>query len=73
MVVNGEELSENTTKEIQQEAEEEIARAAHLARELDWSRNRGKKHNGLQDNLGASDDEPRDGAPMRRHHPKFDS
>jgi hypothetical protein len=35
MVGNGEELLEKTTEEIQQEAEEEIAREARLARELD--------------------------------------
>jgi hypothetical protein len=35
MVGNGEELLEKTTEEIQQEAEEEIAHTAHLARELD--------------------------------------
>jgi hypothetical protein len=65
--------TEKTTKEIQQEDEEEIACAAHLARELDQARDRGKRHNGLQDDSGASDDEPKDGAPTRRHHPKFNS
>jgi hypothetical protein len=40
-----------------------------LAREA----KRGKRHNGLQDDLGASEDEPRDSAPTRRHHPKFNS
>jgi hypothetical protein len=30
-------------------------------------------HNGLQDDSGASEDEPRDGAPVRRHHLKFNS
>jgi hypothetical protein len=35
IVGNGEELPEKTIEEIQQEAEEEIARAARLARELD--------------------------------------
>jgi hypothetical protein len=73
MVGNGEELLEKTTEEIQQEAEEEIARVACLAKELDQARDRGKRHNSLQDDSGASDDEPRDGAPTRRHHPKFDS
>jgi hypothetical protein len=73
IVGNREELPEKTIEEIQQEAEEEIARAARLARELDYTRDRGKMHNDLQDDLGASDDEPRDGAPTRRHHPKFDS
>jgi hypothetical protein len=37
------ELSKKTAKEIQWEAEEEIARAEHLARELD----KRKGHNGL--------------------------
>jgi hypothetical protein len=64
---------EKTTEEIQQEAEKEIAHVARLARELDQARHRGKRHNGLQDDSGALDDEPRDGAPTRRHHPKFDS
>jgi hypothetical protein len=27
----------------------------------------------MQDDSGASEDEPRDGAPARRHHPKFNS
>jgi hypothetical protein len=73
MVGNREELPEKTTEEMQQEADEEIARVAYLARELDQARDRGKRHNGMQDDSGASDDEPRDGAPTRRHHPKFDS
>jgi hypothetical protein len=64
---------EKTTEEIQHEVEEEITHAARLARELDHARDRGKKHNDLQDDSDASDDEPRDGDPMRRHHPKFDS
>jgi hypothetical protein len=69
MVRNGEELLERTAEEIPWEAGEEIARAAHLAREAE----RGKRHNGLQDDSSASDDEPRDGAPTRRHRPKFNS
>jgi hypothetical protein len=47
MVGNREELAEKTTEEILQEAEEEITRAACLARELDQARDRGKRHNGL--------------------------
>jgi hypothetical protein len=43
------------------------------SRELNQARDRGKRQNGPQDDSGASDDEPRDGAPMMRHHPKFDS
>jgi hypothetical protein len=69
MVGNKEEPPEKIIEEIQREAEQEIARAARLAREAE----RGKRHNGLQDDSGASDDEPRDGSPMRRHHPKFNS
>jgi hypothetical protein len=69
MVGNKEEPPEKIIEEIQWEAEQEIARAARLAREAE----RGKRHNGLQDDSGASDDEPRDGSPMRRHHPKFNS
>jgi hypothetical protein len=47
--------------------EEEIARTTCLARDAE----REKRHNNLQDDSGASDDEPRDGTHMRRHHPKF--
>jgi hypothetical protein len=53
--------------------EEEITRAVCLPKELDQARDKGKRHNGLQDDSGTSDDEPRDGAPTRRHHPKLDS
>jgi hypothetical protein len=69
MVGRGEEPPEKTVEEIQREAEEEIARAACLARDA----KNGKRHNGLQDDSGASDDEPRDDTPLRRHHPKFNS
>jgi hypothetical protein len=69
MVGNREELPEKTVEEIQREADEEIARAAHLARKA----KRGKRHHDLQDDLGASNDEPRDAALMRRHHPTFNS
>jgi hypothetical protein len=67
IVENREEPLEKTVEEIQWEAEEEIACVAHLAKEAE----RGKKHNGLQDDSGVLDDEPRDGAPTRTHHPKF--
>jgi hypothetical protein len=40
-----------------------------LARDAD----REKRHNDLQDDSRSSNDEPRDGAPSRRHHPKFNS
>jgi hypothetical protein len=43
MVEQGGELPEKTTKELQREAEEEIARAERLARELD----KRKGHNSL--------------------------
>jgi hypothetical protein len=69
IVGNREELLDKMVKEIKWEVDKEIAHAAHLARETE----RGKRHNGQQDNSGASDDELRDGAPMRRHHPKFNS
>jgi hypothetical protein len=69
MVGNGEEPLEKTIEEIQWAVEEEITRATCWAREAE----RGKRHNGLQDDSGALDDDPRDGAPMRRHHPKFNS
>jgi hypothetical protein len=61
MMGNGVELPEKTVEEIQREADEEIAHAACLAREAE----RGKRHSSLQDDSGASDDEPRDGAPTR--------
>jgi hypothetical protein len=67
MVEHGDEPHEKTIKEIQWEAMEEIARVAHFARDAE----KGKRHNDLQDDSGESDDEPRDGAPTRRHHPKF--
>jgi hypothetical protein len=44
-------------------------KVARLANEAD----KGKRHNDLQDDFGSSKDEPRDGAPSRRHHPKFNS
>jgi hypothetical protein len=49
--------------------EEEIAQAAYLARDGE----RGKRHNGLQDDSRAFDDETRDDSPLRRHLPKFNS
>jgi hypothetical protein len=55
---------EKTVEEIQWEAEEEIARAAHLARDAE----RGKRNNGLQDDSGAYDDEPRVVSARHRGH-----
>jgi hypothetical protein len=69
MVGNGEELLNKTVKEIQWETDEELARVTRLATEAE----RGKRHNGLQDDSGVSEDEPRDGTPSRRHHLKFKS
>jgi hypothetical protein len=46
-----------------------MAWAEHLAREL----NKRKGHNGLQDDSGATEDEPMDGPSSRKHHPKFNS
>jgi hypothetical protein len=69
MVEQGGELLEKTTKEIQREAEEEIARVERLARELD----KRKGHIGLQEDSGGSEDERRDGPPSRRRHSRFDS
>jgi hypothetical protein len=69
MVGNGEEPLDKMVKEIHQEAKEEITHATCLARET----KRGKRHNGLQDDSSASEDEPRDGTPVRRHQPKFNS
>jgi hypothetical protein len=69
MVEQGGQLLAKTTKEIQWEAEEEIASAECLARELI----KRKGHNGLQDDSEGSEDEHRDIAPSRRHHLKFNS
>jgi hypothetical protein len=69
MVEQGGELPDKTSKELQQEAEEEIARAKQLAQELD----KRKGHNGLQDDSGGSKDDHSDGAPTRRHQPKINS
>jgi hypothetical protein len=69
MMGNGEEFSDKSVEEIQWETNEELARVARLAREAE----RGKRHNNLQDDLDALEDEPWDGAPTRRHHPKFNS
>jgi hypothetical protein len=46
-----------------------------LAKELDKRKghNGMPGHNSLQDDSRALEDEPRDGAPSRRHHPKFNS
>jgi hypothetical protein len=43
MVMQGDEPPKKTIKEIQQEAEEELDWAVHLARDAE----RGKRHNGL--------------------------
>jgi hypothetical protein len=58
MVEQGGELPDKTTEELQREADEEIACAERLARELD----KRKGHNGLHDDLGGSEDEHLDGA-----------
>jgi hypothetical protein len=49
MVGQGDPPPDKTAKEIQREAEEEMARAARLAKELD----KRKGHNDLQDQLTA--------------------
>jgi hypothetical protein len=69
MVEQGGQLQKKTAEEIQRDTEEEKAYTKRLARELD----KRKGHNGLQDNSEGSEDEHRDGAPTRRHHPKFNS
>jgi hypothetical protein len=69
MVGQGDPSPAKTTEEIQWEAEEEMARAVRLAREL----HKRKGHNSLQDDLRVSEDEPGDGASTRRHHLKFNS
>jgi hypothetical protein len=69
MVEQGGELSDKTTKGLQREAKEEIAHAERLAQEL----NKRKGYNSLQDDSGGAEDEHSDGAPIWRHHPKFNS
>jgi hypothetical protein len=69
MVGQGDQLLRKTAKEIQREAEEEIAQTERLARELD----KRLGHNDMQDDSKASEDEHPDGAPIRRHHPKLNS
>jgi hypothetical protein len=69
IVGNGEEVPEKAVKEIRWETDEELACTAQLGREA----KRRKRHNDLQDDSGASEDEPRDGTPVRRHHPKVNS
>jgi hypothetical protein len=69
MVEQSGELLEKTIEEIQWEAEEEIARAERLARELD----KRTGHNSMHDDSKASKDEHEDGAPTSRHHLKFNS
>jgi hypothetical protein len=69
MVGYRDELPEKTAEEIAWGVKEEITRVARLAKEAD----KGKRHNGLQEDSGSSDDEPRDGAPSRRCYPKFNS
>jgi hypothetical protein len=59
MVGNREELPDKMVEEILPETNEELAHTARLAREVE----RGKRHNDQQDNSGASEDEPGDGAP----------
>jgi hypothetical protein len=56
--------SRKTVEEITREAEEEIAWVARPTKTGKW-------HNCLQDDLESSVDEPRDGAPSRRHHTNF--
>jgi hypothetical protein len=69
MVGNGKKLLDKLIEEIQLETNIELAGAARLAREVE----RGKRHNSMQDDSGASEDEPEDGTLVRRHHPKFNS
>jgi hypothetical protein len=69
MVGNGEEFLDKSVKGIQCEIDKELTRTAHLVKEAE----RGKRHNSQQYDSGTSEDEPRDGAPARRHHPKFNS
>jgi hypothetical protein len=65
MVTQGDQPLEKTTEELQREAEEKIAHAVCLAKEID----KRKGHIDMQDDSGTSKDEHLDGA----HHPKFNS
>jgi hypothetical protein len=67
MVGMGDQLPKKTVTEIQREALEEVARAKRLFRELD----KRKGQNVMQDDSEALEDDHPDGAPTRRHHPKF--
>jgi hypothetical protein len=67
MVAQGDQPPKKTTVELQQEAEEKIARAARLAKEID----KRKGHIDMQDDSGASEDEHPDAT--IRHHPKLNS
>jgi hypothetical protein len=67
MVGMGDQLPKKTVTEIQREAMEEVARAKRLFRELD----KRKGQNVMQDDSEALEDDHPDGAPTRRHHPKF--
>jgi hypothetical protein len=69
MVGNREELPDMMIEDIQWETDMKLACVAHLAREAE----RGKWHNDMRDDSGASEGEPGDGAPVRRPHPKFNS
>jgi hypothetical protein len=60
MVGQGEQPTKKTTKEVTQEAEEEITRATWLTSEA-----AGKRHNSRQDGSGSSGDEVGDGVPSR--------
>jgi hypothetical protein len=53
-------------EEIAREAEEELARATKLTRDVD----KGKRHNGLHDDSGSSNDEPRDDRSLEDAPPK---
>jgi hypothetical protein len=69
MVENGEEHLDKSIEDIQWKIDEELTHTTRLAKEAE----RGKRYNSQQDDSSASQDEPRDGTPMRRHHPKFNS
>jgi hypothetical protein len=67
MVAQGDQPAEKTTEKIAREAEEELTRMTWLARETD----KGKSDNSCQEDSESSEGEAGDGAPSRRHHPKF--
>jgi NADH dehydrogenase FAD-containing subunit len=73
MVGQGDALVEQTEEEVAQAAETEIARAEKLARNIEKvvEKRNTSPHN-RHDGLAVLNEDSRDGAAPRGHHPKFD-